>query len=65
MASMMAIGILADRRDIYADNRRLFHSTARATGAIDHVVWKLYPGGLGQTRKAAVTRAQHAQCRLA
>ncbi len=51
MASMMAIGILADRRDIY-DEAVDYFKHGQGNGAIDQVVWKLYPGGLGQTQES-------------
>lgn len=51
MASMLSIGILADRRDIYAEAVDYFKHGA-GNGSIEHVVWKLYPGGLGQVQES-------------
>ncbi|MDH7804302.1 MULTISPECIES: alginate lyase family protein [unclassified Rhizobium] len=51
MDSMLAIGILTDRRDIYNEAVDYFKH-GNGNGAIDHVVWKLYPGGLGQTQES-------------
>jgi hypothetical protein len=49
--SMIAIGILADRRDIYAEAVEYFKHGA-GNGSIEHVVWKIYPEGLGQTQES-------------
>jgi len=51
MASIIAIGILADRRDIYAEAVEYFKH-GQGNGAIEHVVWKIYPDGLGQTQES-------------
>lgn len=51
MDSMIAIGILTDRRDIY-DEAVEYFKHGKGNGAIDHVVWKLYPDGLGQTQES-------------
>jgi hypothetical protein len=51
MASMLAIGVLTDRRDIYAEAVDYFKHGA-GNGAIEHVVWKLYPDGLGQVQES-------------
>jgi hypothetical protein len=51
MASMLAIGVLADRRDIY-DEAVEYFKHGQGNGAIDHVVWKLYPHGLGQVQES-------------
>ncbi|MFS8050203.1 alginate lyase family protein [Rhizobium sp. BR 314] len=51
MDSMLAIGILTDRRDIYNEAVDYF-KYGKGNGAIDHVVWKLYPDGLGQTQES-------------
>ena len=51
MASMLAIGVLADRRDIYAEAIDYFKH-GQGNGAIEHVVWKLYPNGLGQVQES-------------
>jgi hypothetical protein len=52
MASMIAIGVLADRRDIY-DEAVEYFKHGGGNGAIEHVIWKIYPEeGLGQTQEA-------------
>jgi hypothetical protein len=51
MASMLAIGVLADRHDIYAEAVDYFKH-GQGNGAIEHVVWKLYPDGLGQVQES-------------
>ena len=51
MDSMIAIAILTDRRDIYNEAVDYFKHGS-GNGAVDHVVWKLYPGGLGQTQES-------------
>ncbi len=51
MSSMIAIGILADRRDIYDEAVDYFKHGA-GNGAIDHLVWQLYPDGLGQIQES-------------
>jgi Alginate lyase len=51
MASMIAIGVLTDRRDIY-DEAVAYFKHGAGNGAIAHAVWKLYPEGLGQTQES-------------
>lgn len=51
MASMEAIGVVADRRDIYNEAIEYFKHGA-GNGSIEHVVWKLYPDGLGQWQES-------------
>ena len=51
MASMLAIGVLTDRRDIY-DEAIAYFKHGDGNGAIGHVVWKLYPNGLGQVQES-------------
>ncbi len=51
MDSMIAIGILADRRDIYNEAIDYFKH-GKGNGSIDHVIWKIYPEGLGQTQES-------------
>jgi len=51
MASMLAIGVLADRRDIY-DEAVTYFKDGQGNGAIEHVVWKLYPEGIGQVQES-------------
>jgi len=49
--SMMAIGILTDRRDIY-DEAVDYFKHGKGNGAIDKMVWKIYPDGLAQTQES-------------
>lgn len=51
MASMLAIGVLTDRRDIYDEAVEYFKHGA-GNGAIGHLVWKLHPNGLGQIQES-------------
>lgn len=51
MASMLAIGVLTDRRDIYSEAIEYFKHGA-GNGSIEHVVWKTYPDGLGQVQES-------------
>jgi hypothetical protein len=51
MASMLAIGVLTDHRDIYSEAIEYFRHGA-GNGSIEHVVWKLYPNGLGQVQES-------------
>lgn len=51
MASMLAIGVLTDRRDIYAEAIAYFKH-GNGNGSIEHVIWKLYPNGLGQVQES-------------
>ncbi len=51
MDSMIAIGILTDRRDIYSEALNYFKH-GDGNGAIEHAVWKIYPEGLGQVQES-------------
>jgi hypothetical protein len=51
MASMLAIGILADDRVVY-DEAVAYFKTGAGNGSIRNVVWYLHPGGLGQWQEA-------------
>ncbi|MBB3609574.1 alginate lyase family protein [Rhizobium sp. BK602] len=51
MASMLAIGVLADRRDIYQEAVDYFYKGG-GNGSVDHLVWKIYDGGLGQIQES-------------
>ena len=51
MASILAIGVLTDRRDIY-DEAIAYFKHGDGNGAIGHVVWKLYADGLGQVQES-------------
>jgi len=56
IASEMAIGVLVDRRDIYeAGIDYYLHGVGN--GALQHMVWKLYDGGLGQWQEAGRDQA--------
>ena len=56
MNSMLAIGVLTDRRDIYNEAVNYFKHGA-GNGAIEHVVWKLYGNGLGQVQESGRDQA--------
>ncbi len=51
LASLIAIGVLTDRRDIYAAAVDYFKHGA-GNGSIEHTVWKLYADGLGQVQES-------------
>jgi hypothetical protein len=51
MASMMAIGVLCDKRSIYNDTVEYFKSGA-GNGSIKHAVAPIHPGGLGQWQES-------------
>lgn len=51
MSSMIAIGILTDRHDLYDEAVDYFHHGA-GNGALAHLVWTLYPDGLGQVQES-------------
>ena len=51
MDSMLAIGVLTDRRDIYGEAIEYFREGA-GNGAIKHLVWKIYDDGLGQLQES-------------
>ena len=51
IASMMAIGILADQRSTY-DAAIDYYLRGDGNGALQHMVWKLYDGGLGQWQES-------------
>lgn len=50
-SSMIAIGVLTDRRDIYNEARNYYLHGA-GNGSLQHTVWKLYDGGLGQWQES-------------
>jgi len=50
-ASMLAIGVLTDRRDIYRSAIRYYLHGA-GNGSLNHLVWKLYANGLGQWQES-------------
>ena len=51
MASMMSIGVLCDRRDLYDEVVNYFKH-GKGNGAIEHAVNYLHPDGLGQWQEA-------------
>jgi hypothetical protein len=51
MASMIAIGVLCDRRDIYNEAVDYFKH-GDGNGAIEHAVYYIHPGGLGQWQES-------------
>ncbi|MGK9169214.1 alginate lyase family protein [Inquilinus limosus] len=52
IASIMAIGVLADRRDLYGEAVSYFKHGA-GNGSVEHLVWKLYPGHrMGQVQES-------------
>lgn len=51
IASMMAIGILTDREDIYRQAAG-YYLHGDGNGSIKHLVWKIYDGGLGQWQES-------------
>lgn len=51
IASMMAIGILADKQEIF-DEAVDYFKHGKGNGSINHVVWKIYSDGLGQTQES-------------
>jgi hypothetical protein len=51
MDSMLAIGVLTDRRDIYNEALEYFRH-GPGNGAIGHLVWKVYDGGIGQVQES-------------
>jgi hypothetical protein len=51
ICSMLAIGVLCDRRDIY-DEAINYYKTGRGNGAAAHSVYYLHPGYLGQWQES-------------
>lgn len=51
LASMLAIGVLTDRRDVY-DEAISYLRHGDGNGAMDRVVWKIHPDGLGQVQES-------------
>ena len=62
MDSMLAIGVLADRREIYNEAIGYFRHGA-GNGAIDHLVWEIYQVALAKSRKVAAIRSDNARYR--
>jgi hypothetical protein len=61
MASMMAIGVLADRRDIYDEAVEYFRSGA-GNGAVKQLVWKIHEDGLGQLQESGRDQGHATMC---
>lgn len=51
IASLLAIGVFADRHDIYDEALDYFKHGA-GNGSIEHAIWKIYPDGLGQVQES-------------
>lgn len=51
MASLLAIGVFCDRRDLF-DEAVAYFKTGAGNGAIDKAIWFLHPGGLGQFQES-------------
>lgn len=51
VASLMAIGVFTNRRDLY-EHGRDYYLHGPGNGAIQHAAWKTYPGGLAQWQES-------------
>ncbi|WP_343617026.1 alginate lyase family protein [Novosphingobium sp.] len=51
LASLMAIGILTDHRDLY-EQAREYYLHGEGNGAIGKAAWQVYPGGLAQWQES-------------
>jgi hypothetical protein len=51
MASLLAIGVLCDRRELFDEAVAYFKGGA-GNGAVDKAIWFLHPGGLGQFQES-------------
>ena len=58
MASMLAIGVLANRRDVYNEAVEYFKH-GEGNGSIGHVVWKVYDGEIGQVQESGRRSGAH------
>lgn len=56
MNSILAIGVLTDRRDLYNEAVDYFKHGS-GNGAIEHAVWKLHGNGLGQVQESGRDQA--------
>lgn len=56
MDSMLAIGVLTDRRDIYNEAMTYFKH-GQGNGSVEHLVWKLYGSSLGQVQESGRDQA--------
>lgn len=60
-ASMMAVGVLADRRDIY-DEAVEYFKRGEGNGSVGNLVWKLHDGGLGQVQESGRDQGHSMMC---
>ncbi len=61
MASIMAIGVLCDRRDLYDEAIDYFHFGA-GNGSIHNAVWYVHPGHLGQQQESGRDQGHATLC---
>jgi hypothetical protein len=61
MASMLSIGVLADRRDIY-DEAVEYFQRGEGNGSLGHLVWKIHDGGLGQLQESGRDQGHATLC---
>ena len=61
MDSMLAIGVVCDRREIYDEAVEYFRHGA-GNGSIDHLVWKIHDGGLGQIQESGRDQGHATLC---
>ncbi|CAN5398179.1 hypothetical protein BH10PLA1_BH10PLA1_01260 [soil metagenome] len=60
-ASMMAIGVLCDRRDIY-DQAIDYFKHGRGNGCIERAIYYVHPGNLGQPEEAGRDQGHTSMC---
>jgi hypothetical protein len=56
MDAMIAIAVVCDRQDIY-DEAISYYQSGVGNGAVNHAVWFMHPGYLGQSQEAGRLRA--------
>ena len=61
MSSMLAIGVLTDRREIYNEALEYFRK-GEGNGSITHFVWKLHEGDLGQIQESGRDQGHATMC---
>ncbi len=61
MNSMLAIGVLTDRRDVY-DEAVAYFKNGDGNGSIENLVWKLHDGGLGQIQESGRDQGHSLMC---
>jgi hypothetical protein len=61
MNAMLAVGVLADRRDVY-DRAVEYFRTGAGNGSVGRLVWKLHPGGLGQLQESGRDQGHSLMC---